>query len=119
MVGRFLEDQSTLGASPRVLIQKQELGRFGFINVSFKAAEAKQSKTGKALLDRNRQHNFSIGNAKQGSEFSTVSRQNFDYKGDPSALKGALEESRMKDLRGTHFTMGTHKSDFGTASRRN
>lgn len=40
----------------------------------------------------------------------------FDNKGNPALIKGQLDEGRKKDLRATHFNMGSHADHYTLSS---
>ena len=61
-------------------------------------------------LNRIRSHHFNFGN--KVPDYTSQTKAHFDFKGNPKDIMSTLEESRKKDLRASHFEMGSHKNDF-------
>ena len=73
---------------------------------------------GKTYDNKNKNQSFKIGDGQQQLAES-ISKSEFDYKGNAMGIRGTLNEAQMNDLRGHHFTMGSHGNDFITSSIKN
>jgi hypothetical protein len=50
---------------------------------------------------------------------TSVSKAHYDFKGDPSKIRAHLDESRKVDLRGHHFSYGSHTNAFTSTQQSN
>ena len=64
------------------------------------------------MIDKNRTNNFRIGDG-QLYDRTSVTKAVYDYK---SGERGALNEVQKKDLKATHFVMGSHIHDYNASS---
>ncbi len=62
------------------------------------------------VANRIRAHHFNFGT--KPPDYTSVSEDQFNFKGNPQHIMGTLDEARKKDLRASHFEMGSHKNDF-------
>jgi hypothetical protein len=59
-------------------------------------------------------HHFSIAEYSKDppkTDYTSMAKQTFDYKGDPSLIKGSMAKEVKDDLRNSHFQVG-----YGAAS---
>lgn len=73
------------------------------------------------MIEKNRHPNFKLSDTKgalndSGTLTSTMKSQ-FDYKGTPQRIQ--LDPEIKKDLRSSHFQMGTHPIEYLTSTMRN
>jgi len=86
-------------------------------------SEAKQNYEGKTavrgrelkqLIEKNRDPHFKFDDPHKGlgNLMTSVMKQNFDFKGNPSDHRSFLDPEIKADLRQHHFTYGFHQQEY-------
>ncbi|CDW73675.1 UNKNOWN [Stylonychia lemnae] len=83
----------------------------------FQAVQGDKEMATKSIIEKNRNPHFKFGDG-LSHDMTSVSKQQFDYKGNASEIRGFLDESRKQDLKQHHFAMGSHTTEYQTSNQK-
>ena len=63
------------------------------------------------MIEKNRNPHFKFGDG-HTHEMTSVTKQQYDYKGSAADIRGYLDESKKADLKQHHFAMGSHSTEY-------
>ena len=63
------------------------------------------------MIEKNRAPHFKFGDG-QVHETTSVTKSQYDYKGNAAEIRGFMDEQKKADLKQHHFAMGSHSTEY-------